>query len=147
MKIKYIYSLEEYERLIIKYINRGCVFRGVNNKSYKLIPGLCRVDENLNKYDKIEYIRNKEAELFEHLKFYSNELSVFKKLSLAQHYGFKTRLLDFTFDPLIALLFAVDKWEESDNNDGDGLEYVIDRVKFCSENKHPTTNKNKLCTY
>lgn len=77
-----------------KWLQDSVYYRGHSIKSWELIPGVFRQD---NKYG------------------YMDE---FKILDIAQHYGLKTRLLDVTFNPLIALYFAC-----SENLDKDGIVY------------------------
>lgn len=69
------------------------------------------------------------------------------KLGLAQHYGIKTELIDFTSDPLIAAFFAVtkyneikDKYEPIINSNIIGVFYVYNGDTFHSLEDH---NKGK----
>lgn len=51
-------------------------------------------------------------------------LSVLEQLATLQHYGAPTRLLDVTFNPLVAVWFAVERSQEYD--DADGRLFVVD---------------------
>ena len=83
-------------------------FRGHSSIEYKLIPSIGR----MNKDGEEKTLTQFEKEIFEDFKRkYSMFTDVKPKndkefLFLAQHYGLPTRLLDWTYNPLIALYFA-----------------------------------------
>lgn len=85
----------------------GLAFRGQSNEDYELIPSIGR--ERNSSCD--VSILNQERNLIEMAKFklphiFRFDLLPIDLLSLLQHYGIPTRLLDVTLNPLVALYFA-----------------------------------------
>jgi len=93
---------------IISYCD--CNYYRGQSDNYTLNPGILR--KRINE----EYLNRFEDEYLELSRTYPNQLSYYKPqkfleresaLSLLQHYGFKTSLLDITSDPYIAMLFMI----------------------------------------
>lgn len=113
------------------------VWRGMSNASWPLYSSLVRA--YLKKYGEMPtelQFRDFEREVIKEAHNWSldwhptgGRLSALELLAAMQHYSVPTRLLDFTFNPLIALWFAV---EQDDSVDGrvlaiDISDRVIDR--------------------
>jgi hypothetical protein len=118
-------SWSQFSQLIEDMPHRQWLFRGQSDYNWKLVSSLerafieaesCRElsDTGLNKYD-FENILLDNFKTHAHL--YLDHLPQigddFSWLSLMQHHGAPTRLLDFTFSPYVALYFAL----ESGNQD------------------------------
>ena len=137
------------------------IFRGHSNLNFKLVPGSFR-GTGSNEFSDCHNIEIEYPEEFDK----SDHLSSLAKM---QHYGIKTRLLDFTRNPLVALYIAAyEKFET------DGAVYVIktkkefikhhfsdtilclsclsflkkedkvDLLKYCKSNKNQKLDKNSL---
>lgn len=106
--LKKITSLSDYVTTISALNNdsdQELFFRGHSNINYNIKPSVFR-----DNFYKKEFI------MFQQLvvscqEYFIKCRSHFEFISLMQHYGLPTRLLDITFNPLVALYFACEKSE------------------------------------
>lgn len=110
--IKKIEKIISKEPLTIPGDLRGYFFRGHANKDWKLIPTLLRNDD---------VVEDKELQelLIDNLQ--KSKIS----LAVAQHYGKKTRCLDFTRNYKVALYFACNP--KSNDYDKDGAIFILEK--------------------
>ena len=129
METKYVVgediSIEEFLNFYKK--KRNYIFRGCNSKKHKLIPTLYRTEKVEDDYlIETEHKKFLEFLLAKNRKRYNWDQSILRYMA-AQHYGCKTKLLDFTTNPFIALCFAIYEWPTNDINDKtDGAIYALD---------------------
>lgn len=115
----YINSLEEYIDTVF-YYDGDIVYRGVSNKDYALIPGIGRESRGgWSKKDTIIFESEMLSEFSEKVASMENCSNYTELAVLAQHYGLPTRLLDWTWNPLVALYFSI-----KGNPDQDAAVYV-----------------------
>lgn len=131
-----IKSLGEYIEFINHQEHRQIsqwFYRGHSDKSYELVPSLFRVNrtESWANWNRIEeYImRQFKAESRPFIKTIpTNEI---EWLTMAQHYGLPTRLLDQSTNPLVALYFAVENYKN--NKDANVWLYGLVSTNNCWE--------------
>jgi len=99
---------------------RDWIFRGQSKHTYSLSPSLERLcRDNLS-----SMIQKEELSLSHFKRRYKGEFkpkNSLEWLSLMQHYGAPTRLLDFTYSWYIALFFAVESLTDKDEDDDASL--------------------------
>ena len=99
------------------------IYRGMAEQSWDLIPSLNRVcghDLSLETQVFRSFRKYGYAELAEYSGFW-------KLLPVAQHHGLPTRLLDWTYSPLVAAHFAT---EDTSCYDRDGVIWCLDVTDF-----------------
>jgi hypothetical protein len=119
-----------YENSWQEHIQRyrsNFAFRGLSDKSYPLKSSLARLGGNFWELEG-HLLRNfsKYAQLADSGQHYSD----WQWLTLGQHHGLPTRLLDWTYSPFVALHFATANIQ---HNDLDGIIWGVDFVKAHNE--------------
>ena len=92
-------------------------YRGQSNKEWRVTAGVYREPFG-GVITEHELLKMSALRLWKELSLYSSYLD---KLVFLQHYGMKTRLIDVTYNPLVALFFACS--HSSADNESDGIVY------------------------
>lgn len=108
---------------IVELKLNGNVYRGQADVDYDIIPGLFRLHRNatLNEKNIVNEVVKEYPELF-------IDKKNIDKLCIMQHYHIPTRLLDVTYNPLIALYFACEN-KEKEQVIGEVIEFDINKFK------------------
>ena len=108
-----ICSISDYESIACELKHKGYVFRGLSNRDYKQVPTIL-----FDRYvkDGNNFIIEKEAYYHDKLLEISkeNNIDFFSLYEIARHYGFNSRMTDYTSNPYIALYFACKDMPETD---------------------------------
>lgn len=128
MKITTLTSLEHLHKYLERFRKTSQFkYRGQSEAKWELIPKAGRVGFNVVSDETIFGHWKRRATFYLQKENYTN----WELLAIAQHTGLPTRLLDWTYNPLVAIFFAT-----SENFENDGALYIyknemrIDHEKF-----------------
>ncbi len=136
-----INSFEDYVSKV-NDIGKEFWFRGVKNKNYSLKPGSVR--NNLDGRKEITAV----LDFIESYRIYHDEVdNCWELYSLMQHYGFPTRLLDWSTSLLVGMYFSLDGAPDLVN--GDPVERVVwamttgelNKINYLGKRILPTISK------
>ena len=142
MDKKKITSVSNFIEIIEQFQSKNLLgqiyYRGQHNglkQNWKLIPSFYRKKKT---HERIPFYNDLNEELNSIYKFVEKNVDYFNNidfsdiisiLNILQHYGFPTRVLDVTNNPLVALYFALENIEPTDNP----VVYLIKSNKCYSE--------------
>jgi hypothetical protein len=110
MEIKTIDDFYDFLKLYTE-TDENYIFRGVRNSTFKLTPsvGLIKSKEgnNLTAKDEMRILEIFKHRAYPFIKEYQDD--ALELLSIGQHHGLPTRLLDWTKNPLSAIYFSVEE--------------------------------------
>jgi len=126
---------------------RNLIFRGVKKASFTLTPSvgrLTRKGKSLSMSDERRMLALFRQKGYSFLKEYTDEdLEI---LSIAQHHGMPTRLLDWSKNPLVAAYFAVEQDFGDDEEACDSVIYVFQPKKKVELASRPDPFKIRTLT-
>lgn len=96
------------------------VYRGLSDANYPLNSKLLRLGGDVSK---LEYHLLRNFRKYSVIEHESAGVSIWRQMSIAQHHNLPTRLIDWTFSPLVALHFATCNM---DRYDVDGAVWCVD---------------------
>lgn len=98
-------------------------YRGLNDSKYNLLPSVFRYSKSNLEESRYENYYYRQMEVMCPDEFVGK--THFDHITMMQHYGCPTRLLDITSNPLVALYFACKKYNSNYENNGSGIVYVF----------------------
>ncbi|WP_169907780.1 FRG domain-containing protein [Priestia abyssalis] len=105
--------IDEFEQKIER---NGIWYRGVVDWTYDLVPSLQRSLPRKTYHSEIQDIERKMFDIFKNVEeIKGKEFTEWELIYLMQHYGVKTRFLDWSYKPLVALFFATYNWDKKQN--------------------------------
>ncbi len=125
-----VQSFEELHQ-VLQNFTTSTIFRGVLSADYKLIPSVGRMQfitgKPVNNEEQLMF-RKFQQRAIPYLEFTPQD--VWDWLTLAQHHGLPTRLLDWSLNPLVATYFAV----EDEDAKTDSAVYAIRSIPEVDRN-------------
>jgi hypothetical protein len=106
----------------IERFRSNYVFRGLSNRDYELKSSLIRLGGD---YSNLEHHLIRNFRKYAHRDVVPSD-SIWNWLSVAQHHGLPTRLMDWTYSPFIAMHFATTNLERFNL---DGAVWCVDYVR------------------
>lgn len=125
-------TIEEFFSCLEKY-SENYIFRGVCDSSFNLRPSLYR-NIDLDSYTGFLDAEEAHNDFLNYLKYYM-KLNLLEAYCYSQHFGMKTKLLDFSINPFVGLLFACKNWGEEEKLEVDGILYIVDKTNLKDVNK------------